>query len=673
MNKHVCGSECRDEQPSNSADLACPLLRRIVPGPSVAIKPHMNTTLTTVKLGPWFGDNMMTSKLFKDSFALQSFECGYVKSIGQECFMNCVSLTTCNVRCENIFVRAFFNCINLPQFNFFGVSVVGYEAFARSAIQVVVTDANLRVLGLRAFENCASLRVVALPSPQLLELGDRTFAGAECISQVVLPSNLARMGKHVFTFVRLIDMDCPPTLSEVHPEAMTGLIHTLTIRSFFCNWKSLTRVQHLVIDVEHVPPEAAKDVCYNKLTVIADSVGHHAFESAKCKEFTLCVKRVHEFAFLDFEIRGKESSLVIPQLEFCGQSAFEMLAVDHVSFAAEPTPGSTPAKLLPPKLFSKSGMKTLDLSNYPVEQAAERWCSRCYALSSVILPKSLEHIGNNAFEWCTELKEIEIPELVETVCNNSFSHCSKLRAVVFAGQVEKIGYAAFSYSGLGPHVVLPDSVQTIDRCAFSYCGFLKTFETTAKMIHSEAFESCYLLQRFKFHGEKLEDEVFVNCSSLRYVEAPVCTMIGKRTFRRCMKLEELRWLSQVVEIGAEAFLCCTSIGLFRLGAQLDFVAYNAFFHTDAKIIVEFDWESAWISNKNVYVRPSKFVYAQLLQQLYFNHAATKAKSVTEYGFHLALCVDRFMNTVVNKNPDYAVFTSVITNTILIHLRYTELQ
>ena len=67
----------------------------------------------------------------------------------------------------------------------------------------------------------------------------------------------------------------------------------------------------------------------------------------------------------------------------------------------------------------------------------------CTSLKEVIIPNSVESIGDRAFRGCTNLKEVNIPNSVKSIGDEAFKDCSSLQTVIIPNSVESIGYKAF--------------------------------------------------------------------------------------------------------------------------------------------------------------------------------------------------------------------------------------
>ena len=69
--------------------------------------------------------------------------------------------------------------------------------------------------------------------------------------------------------------------------------------------------------------------------------------------------------------------------------------------------------------------------------------SSCYYLKSIILPDSLQKLGDYAFTYCKYLEEIKIPDGTLTIGVCAFYQCNNLSSLTIPNTVSSIGYGAF--------------------------------------------------------------------------------------------------------------------------------------------------------------------------------------------------------------------------------------
>lgn len=122
-------------------------------------------------------------------------------------------------------------------------------------------------------------------------------------------------------------------------------------------------------------------------------------------------------------------------------------------------------------------------------------------IKSVIVPSSIEHICNYAFDGCEKLKKIEIqndsklktinkesfsftsidkiriPSQVELIGYGAFSFCTTLKQVDFEddSKLKTIGYEAFAATRI-TSIIIPSHVEHIDNRAFNICKELQIIE-----------------------------------------------------------------------------------------------------------------------------------------------------------------------------------------------------
>ena len=111
------------------------------------------------------------------------------------------------------------------------------------------------------------------------------------------------------------------------------------------------------------------------------------------------------------------------------------------------------------------------------------------ALQTILLPVTLNSIGNGAFSDCGGLTTMVIPKGVTVIEAGTFAACSSLTAVTIPAGVTRIDGAAFMGCSSLTSIVLPKSVTAIGTFVFSGCGKLTeiTFKGDAPSIGDRCF------------------------------------------------------------------------------------------------------------------------------------------------------------------------------------------
>ena len=184
--------------------------------------------------------------------------------------------------------------------------------------------------------------------------------------------------------------------------------------------------------------------------------------------------------------------------------------------------------------FEGSGIGSINLSkNTKIEAISDGTFANCRNLKTIILPKGIKSIGNNAFENCIGLTD-----------GRQIGEFSKL---------ERIGAFAFSKTSL-EEVIIPTNVTTIDQGAFMDCPLLEnltfdrfpagTTDKVCKVIGNEAFAECTGLVNITF---PIADENKANDSF----------EINYRAFSGCYSLaNDIYFPKNIMKIGDEAFSYC---------------------------------------------------------------------------------------------------------------------
>jgi hypothetical protein len=97
----------------------------------------------------------------------------------------------------------------------------------------------------------------------------------------------------------------------------------------------------------------------------------------------------------------------------------------------------------------------------------------CSQLTQIIIPSSVNLIGNWAFSQCTNLTEISIPNGITSLGMGTFENCSSLYDVTLPSTVTSINNMAFSSCSSLTNITIPASVNNLGFSAFGQCSNLK--------------------------------------------------------------------------------------------------------------------------------------------------------------------------------------------------------
>lgn len=193
----------------------------------------------------------------------------------------------------------------------------------------------------------------------------------------------------------------------------------------------------------------------------------------------------------------------------------------------------------------------------------------CTGLERIILPGTLSDIPENTFKDCRSMREINIPDNVRTVGKGVFEGCSSLQY----------------FSGI---LASNDNTFLIDE--------EKNLLAYAPYSHNNLI--------IPSDVRTIAPGVFQNCSNIKSVMLSQITNIGADAFRGCTSLASLNIVQSIEEIGANAFDGCTSLERVYSMRETPATIGNGAFsncHTNLMIFVSENNKSAYDNSSwNIY-------------------------------------------------------------------------
>lgn len=262
--------------------------------------------------------------------------------------------------------------------------------------------------------------------------------------------------------------------------------------------------------------------------------------------------------------------------------------------------------------FARRGLTEVVLPN-SVEIIGNSAFSDCSKLTAMTIPNSVTVIGSGAFRSCS-FSEIVIPAGVSVIGEHAFYTCrlnnfivdpnnlvyASLEGVLFNKEltmlisypsgrlgeytvpstVTKIGADAFSM-GLLHSIKIPNSVTAIGGSAFSGCSLLRniTIPDSVVSIGDWAFHSCTGLKEINIPDSvtHIGQGMFYVCFDLESVKVPNhITSIPDSMFNDCRSLTDIELPDSVVSIGRNAFHGCKSLKRITLPSNIVSIGEFAF-------------------------------------------------------------------------------------------------
>ena len=134
------------------------------------------------------------------------------------------------------------------------------------------------------------------------------------------------------------------------------------------------------------------------------------------------------------------------------------------------------------------------------------------------LEDGVKRIGRKAFSCATSLVSITFAGTIKEIGENAFEYCVGIENIMIPRSVETIGERAFQYCEKLISVMLPQGIIRIGDCAFLGCKMLKTMSIprSVKEIGNMAFEGCESLSKVVIQENVsfIGDKAFSDCPDI---------------------------------------------------------------------------------------------------------------------------------------------------------------
>ena len=129
------------------------------------------------------------------------------------------------------------------------------------------------------------------------------------------------------------------------------------------------------------------------------------------------------------------------------------------------------------------------LDGVPVVEIGKEAFSERHSLESVVIPDSVEVVGERAFGWCDGLNELRLGRGIKKIEKDAFWNCSSLKTVAIPDSVEVVGRWAFQKCSGLEELRLGKGIKTIEEDAFADCSSLRRviLPSTLEALARDAF------------------------------------------------------------------------------------------------------------------------------------------------------------------------------------------
>lgn len=217
-----------------------------------------------------------------------------------------------------------------------------------------------------------------------------------------------------------------------------------------------------------------------------------------------------------------------------------------------------------------------------IESIGEDSFYNCMALTDILLPAALRRIGSHAFFKCGCLSSVStsVPSALQTIENHAFASCTNLQSIILPDSLRDIGEYAFSKCESISEITIPDGVTSMGIGIFYGCKALSsiTLPSGIQLVPERMFQGCSGLKTFTIPSSvtRLGDWAFGD-SGLQTIRIPGSIYgIGDSVFGRCYDLTSVTIDEGVQVVGANAFRECTSLETVVLPESIFYLGEYAF-------------------------------------------------------------------------------------------------
>lgn len=231
------------------------------------------------------------------------------------------------------------------------------------------------------------------------------------------------------------------------------------------------------------------------------------------------------------------------------------------------------------------------------------------ALTDVIIPCEIDgipvtKIADNAFLEHTRMYSVLIPDTVQYIGNYAFYQCVRLECVLIPDSIQDVGWGILlgtrwlekqtdpfviignqiliHYNGMEELVIIPNDVRMIAGFAFDQKRRFITevqISDSVKTINAFSFAGCVNLKKISLSEglEEIGQYAFYQCKQLSEMKLPDSVVhLGAYAFEQCVALQTVILSESLQEIETAVFLNCTSLSSIVLGSHIHTVGQKAF-------------------------------------------------------------------------------------------------
>lgn len=541
--------------------------------------------------------------------------------------------------------------IDVPE----GVTSMGKQAFAVSAVQRVSLPNSLTYLPESAFEDSMSLSNLTV-SDGLTSIGASAFDACSALNKIKvrsadgttregLPASLATIGDKAFNGARLQSVQLPASVRIIGANAFASnaSLKTLGLNDGLesIGAGAFDGTNAAAVTIPDTVTRVGAGAFANMKQLNEVTVGKQVPDGALVSAF------VGDAALLEFKVADGAANYTAVDGVLLNKDATQLVAFP----AAKKLPGGTytapeSVRQVADNAFNGAQVTKVNVPDGLTSVGASAFAGA--ALTSMVLPDGFATMGEGAFAGCAALTYINIGGATE-IPAKAFSKCVSLETVNLRSDLSKltkIGALAFSdeetagsdddsstdgkdtasYNGAIKAIILPDSVTEVGSNAFKNLTGMTAAHIGARITSggAELFAGASSLETLTVSGENpvysaLDNVLYAQMDDgLHLVKSAAASKtenvavqsgtvsIDREAFRSNRVIKSVVIPEGVRSIEWGAFNTCDNLASVTFPDSLQYVADTAF-NWDLNLnFVEFGTNIKQMGNPNNYIGASAF-------------------------------------------------------------------